>query len=718
MALGSLVVHLAANTAGFSSDLGKAAHLAEQRMKNIADAAEKTGKILSTMFAAGIAAGIYFTRQAIDNADAMQEMAQAAGISTESLSALGYAASLSGISTESLSTSLSRLNRNIAETAAGSGEARKAFIALGIDVKNADGTLKNADQVMSEVAQKFSRMEDGAGKSALAIELFGRAGAQMIPLLNQGAAGLAAMRMEAEQLGQIISTETAMAADHFNDNVIALLAAKRGLANAIMTELLPALNAMTDAMLEGTKQSDALSTSAKIARTVFEALAILGSDVAFTFRMVGGEIGVIAAQVAALVRGDFKGFKLISEEWTKDAAQARADLDAFQARILGLTPQIENFRDNWEATGNMFKTAAPQMVNKEALNEQIASIRGFIDQYEAAIKTNLALLKEAEAQGQVTRMEGIRATAAMEDARLQVIAQGFMREAELYTKQGELAKARQAELKAQAAEAARIANEAISGAQVTTLEQVEQEKAAARADAFNRELAQSVAAIELQTMTEYELREKQLEERQAQLDRALAFGMITEEEYHRLREELELQHQAKMGDFWAEAELKRRKFAQMSNRQLIQEGASMMMQLTSTAATQSKKWFEIHKIASLANAIVKGIEAVQSAYAWGSSWGGPAGGAAMAAIAAAATGANIQAIRSTQFGGGGAVGTFAASPATGLPEGGAFGGGAGRTAGQTTVIKLEGDMFSRDQLRQLVEKLNENTEDGGRLVLA
>ena len=62
-------------------------------------------------------------------------------------------------------------------------------------------------------------MEDGAGKTALAIKLFGKSGADLIPLLNQGRAGIKELTDEAAKLGIVISTETAAKAEQFNDTL-------------------------------------------------------------------------------------------------------------------------------------------------------------------------------------------------------------------------------------------------------------------------------------------------------------------------------------------------------------------------------------------------------------------------------------------------------------------------------------------------------------------
>ena len=75
--------------------------------------------------------------------------------------------------------------------------------------------------------------------------------------------------------------------------------------------------------------------------TTFQTLAIVGANVAFVFKGIGTEIGGIAAQVAALARGDFKGFRLIGDAMKQDAQKARAELDAFEKRVLGFSNEVK-----------------------------------------------------------------------------------------------------------------------------------------------------------------------------------------------------------------------------------------------------------------------------------------------------------------------------------------------------------------------------------------
>jgi hypothetical protein len=146
------------------------------------------------------------------------------------------------VSIEQLQGGLTKLARAQADAAAGGQEQIAVFKALGVEYQNADGTLRSTDAVFADVAESFANMEEGAGKTTLAVKLFGRAGANLLPLLNSGRAGLAQMREEAEKLGIVISGQTAKAAEQFNDNITRLGAALDGVGIKVAEELLPAMN--------------------------------------------------------------------------------------------------------------------------------------------------------------------------------------------------------------------------------------------------------------------------------------------------------------------------------------------------------------------------------------------------------------------------------------------------------------------------------------------
>jgi lambda family phage tail tape measure protein len=241
-----LGVVLGLNTAEFQSGLAGA-------MKSL----DKLKPAILAVGTAALAAGAglaYLTKQSIDNMDALAKQSQMAGVTVESLSALSYAANLAGVSQEDLTASMVKLSKGMSDAKQGTGDALKAFEALGINVKE----LANADDAMPLIAEQFEKFEDGANKTALAVALFGKAGAQMIPLLNSGAEGLKQMADEAKKLHLVVSTQTAKAAEEFNDSLTRLNGITQGLINKFTEGLLPTLNNITKALFNSYVQSDKL----------------------------------------------------------------------------------------------------------------------------------------------------------------------------------------------------------------------------------------------------------------------------------------------------------------------------------------------------------------------------------------------------------------------------------------------------------------------------
>lgn len=197
-------------------------------------------------------------KSAIDAADQINKLSQKIGISVEALSTLRFAAQLSDVGLETLQKGIKGLSQIITEANTGIGEGAQVFAALGVSVKNTDGSLKTTEQVLLQVANVFASFEDGAAKTALAVKLFGKSGMDLIPFLNQGAAGINQLTAEAERLGLKLTTETARSAEVFNDNLTALKAASSSLGISLARDFLPELITITNAMREAANEAGTL----------------------------------------------------------------------------------------------------------------------------------------------------------------------------------------------------------------------------------------------------------------------------------------------------------------------------------------------------------------------------------------------------------------------------------------------------------------------------
>jgi len=159
---------------------------------------------------AGISAAVFNTVREIDK---LAKASKAIGVPVGELSALRYAAEQNGLAFETLASGLQTLSQRIVEAAQNAkSQAAQAFEALGISVRDASGNLKSTQDVFLEIADAFSRLEDGATKTTAATRLLGSAGGQLISMLNEGSFSVKALTTEAERLGLVLDQQTTEAA--------------------------------------------------------------------------------------------------------------------------------------------------------------------------------------------------------------------------------------------------------------------------------------------------------------------------------------------------------------------------------------------------------------------------------------------------------------------------------------------------------------------------
>lgn len=258
MKAGTIEIELLANMARLVKDMDQAKRAVGDAMGHIERTVGMATKALG-VFAGALSVGalIAFVKGAIDAADGINKLSQRTGIAAESLSQLQYAAKLADVSTDSLATGLKKLNVSIAQGIAGDKEKVHWFKQLGITLTDASGRAKTADKVLLEMADAFAKSRDGAGKTAVAVGLLGKAGDEMIPLLNGGGQALRDLMKQADKLGLTISGEFAERAEEFNDNITRMKTGSEKLAIALASDMIDSLGraakAMADAALEGSK---------------------------------------------------------------------------------------------------------------------------------------------------------------------------------------------------------------------------------------------------------------------------------------------------------------------------------------------------------------------------------------------------------------------------------------------------------------------------------
>jgi len=270
--LGELVISLQADIARFREDMGKAVRVSETSSKKISDGFDSIGKGIvratSALAAfASVGALAALAKDSINVADNLSKMSQKVGVNIEQLSSMNYAASLADVSTEALAKGMAKLNKNMYDAAKGGQTQVQTFKSLGVSVTDTSGQLRKADEVMMDVAERFAEMEDGPKKTALAMEIFGKAGADMIPLLNSGKKGLREAADEAKRFGLVLTEDAGRQAEEFNDNLTRLEAQASGLAITLGNKLLPSINKVVDAFIKANGVKNPLKGLAAIVDT-------------------------------------------------------------------------------------------------------------------------------------------------------------------------------------------------------------------------------------------------------------------------------------------------------------------------------------------------------------------------------------------------------------------------------------------------------------------
>lgn len=168
--------------------------------KGAKDVAQQT-RALSAAGAA-VAGGLLATgASAVKTADDLATLSARTGLSTDMLQKFSYASDMVDVSTEELAGAVSKMKKNM-------GDAPEKFEALGISVKNADGTYRDLESVLFDSLAALSQVEDGTQRDLLAMDLFGKSADSLATIIDDGGEGLKAYGDKAEEMGLILSEDT------------------------------------------------------------------------------------------------------------------------------------------------------------------------------------------------------------------------------------------------------------------------------------------------------------------------------------------------------------------------------------------------------------------------------------------------------------------------------------------------------------------------------
>ena len=321
--IGALHVSLSADSAAFDRGMDQAQQTADEAMGGIAENAKKLAGVLAGLFVVDeIKTRI---KEQIDYADGLADIAARANSTAEALSAMEYALHFNDATLEDYTGGLQKLALNMDAAAQGSKAQAELFDTLGIKLREQDGQMRNAADVMLDISDVLAGMNDGATKTALAMDLLGKsAGPALLPHLSQGSEAIKELTAEAEKFNLVVSTEASNAAGQINDSLDKLSFAATGAWRVMAVQLSPALGEISDNMLKSAQDTNVLEIAASGLGTTIKALytGFKYTLISLEFLTLGfGKLSTVAYEAA---QGNFAQAKAI---WDDNTAKEKAKAD-------------------------------------------------------------------------------------------------------------------------------------------------------------------------------------------------------------------------------------------------------------------------------------------------------------------------------------------------------------------------------------------------------
>ncbi len=265
-------------------DSGKKSEEAGSKFEKLKSVTSGLGSALSVaakgIAAMGAAAASAVTavgamvKTAAYNADDINTMAKQYSMSVEDIQKFQYATEQIDVPLETLTGSMQKLTKNMATASKGTGDAYEAFSALGVEITNQDGTLRDRNEVFNEAINALANIENETQRDAYAMQIFGKSAADLNPLILGGADALKELGDQAESAGLILEQDQLNTLNLLSDAIDTFKATLAGTGNLLSTEFAAP---MADALNQITEYIQELTSA--FAEGGFPALADKASEV-------------------------------------------------------------------------------------------------------------------------------------------------------------------------------------------------------------------------------------------------------------------------------------------------------------------------------------------------------------------------------------------------------------------------------------------------------
>jgi hypothetical protein len=336
-------------------------------------------------------------KKSIDAGDELFNLQAKTGIAANALIGLGNAAKLADVDQATLAKGLTKLSVNLVKAAEGNDGLARKFKALGVSIKDSSGQVVPADKTLKQIADRFADMPDGAQKAAAAVALFGKSGAELIPLLNEGAAAM-------EKFAYKVGEDFAARSDLFNDTITELGIKTQGFGLELTDALLPALQTILEVFADLFSTDQDWTALFKVIEGVIRGIAVAIYTVVKAVDILIKNIVAAVQAASQAFAGDFgAAFNTITTAVSSgfaEAQQAIADLNklAFGSATSPGTGRRTSGRNMELDTSGADKEAAAAARRAAAEGKRAAT-----EQERAAEKYNNYLQQGAELADDLTQ---------------------------------------------------------------------------------------------------------------------------------------------------------------------------------------------------------------------------------------------------------------------------------------------------------------------------
>ena len=196
---------------------------------------------------------ISMTKEAASNADDLLTLASVTGMTTDSVQELNYMADLTDVSMDRIKDSLKETTNKMQEAAAGTGDAYDAYQRLGVEVTNADGSLRSAQDVFYDTIDALGEIKNQTERDALAMDLMSESAQELNPLIDLGGEKMRAYAQEAHDMGYVLDNDALKSLQGVDDAYARLQNTQEGVKNQLSAEFAPYLEEFYGDVTNGIK---------------------------------------------------------------------------------------------------------------------------------------------------------------------------------------------------------------------------------------------------------------------------------------------------------------------------------------------------------------------------------------------------------------------------------------------------------------------------------